>query len=110
MCQQPFSELASVSSRLAKEPGRLAGLETGRLDVLIDAPPQHREVEFNVQVYTASEKKYRPLRELSPIVDSMAKTQFDDCVKKVRIYGTEELRDALPESFDITTLIYRVLV
>jgi HD superfamily phosphohydrolase len=110
MRQKPFSELAVISSRLAKELGVVAGIETGRLDVLIDAPPQHREVEFNVQVYTASEKKYRPLRELSPIVDSMAKTQFDDCVKKVRIYGTEELREALPDDFDITTLIHKVLV
>jgi hypothetical protein len=39
----------------------------------------------------------------------MAKTQFDDCVKKVRIYGTEELRDALPENFDITTMMHKVL-
>jgi len=109
MRQKPFSELAVISSKLAKELGHVAGLEIGRLDVLIDAPPQHREVEFNVQVYTASEKKYRPLRELSPIVDSMAKTQFDDCVKKVRIYGTEELRNALPENFDITTLMHKVL-
>ncbi|MFM8727395.1 MAG: metal-dependent phosphohydrolase, partial [Planctomycetaceae bacterium] len=67
----------------------------GRLDLLVDAPPQHREVEFRVDIFLPSEQRFRPLREVSPIVDSMARTQFDDCVKKVRLFATPELRDAI---------------
>lgn len=94
---------------LAVELASATGLKINRLDILIDAPPQHREVEFRVDIYSASERRYRSLREVSPIVDSMARTQFDDCVKKVRIYATEEIRNALPENFDLTPVIQKVL-
>lgn len=107
--QKNYAELADCSSGLAREIAAITGRDVNRLDILIDAPPQHREVEFQVDIYSASEHQYRPLREVSPIVDSMARTQFDDCVKKVRIYGTEEVRDALPRNFDLTDLVQRVL-
>ena len=107
--QKSFGELCQLTSLLAKELAVGTGLDVNRLDILIDAPPQHREVEFRVDIYTASERCYRPLRELSPIVDSMARTQFDDCVKKVRIYVREELREALPKNFDLTPFVKCVL-
>ena len=107
--QKSFGELCQLTSLLAKELAVGTGLDVNRLDILIDAPPQHREVEFRVDIYTASERRYRPLRELSPIVDSMARTQFDDCVKKVRIYVREDLREALPKNFDLTPLVKFVL-
>jgi HD superfamily phosphohydrolase len=107
--QKTCNELAVCSSRLAAALASQIGVEVGRLDLLIDAPPQHREVEFKVDIYTNSEGRYRPLRELSPVVDSMARTQFDDCVKKVRIFGREELRNSLPERFDLTKLVQKVL-
>ena len=107
--QKSFGELCQLTSLLAKELAVRTGRDVNRLDILIDAPPQHREVEFRVDIYTASERRYRPLRELSPIVDSMARTQFDDCVKKVRIYVREDLREALPKNFDLTPLVKCVL-
>ena len=107
--QKSFGELCQLTSLLAKELAVRTGRDVNRLDILIDAPPQHREVEFRVDIYTASERRYRPLRELSPIVDSTARTQFDDCVKKVRIYVREDLREALPKNFDLTPLVKFVL-
>ena len=83
------------SVMLAERLGAAAGVSVGRLDLLVDAPPQHREVEFRVDIFLPSEQRFRPLREVSPIVDSMARTQFDDCVKKVRLFATAELRDAI---------------
>jgi hypothetical protein len=79
------------------------------MDVLIDAPPQHREVEFRVDVWFRSSKEYRPLREVSPIVDAMAKTQFDDCVKKVRIFVSPEIRDLIPASLSVDELVLDAL-
>ncbi|MEY3173065.1 MAG: hypothetical protein RLZZ436_978 [Planctomycetota bacterium] len=93
--QKSFSALAGCAEHLCGAIGQKLGRPVGRLDLLIDAPPLHREVEFRVDVWSAADRRFRPLREISPIVDSMARTQFDDCVKKVRIFATAELRSEL---------------
>ena len=56
-------------------------------EMLFDAPPVEREVEFNVEVYFPKEDRYRPLGEVSPVVRTLAKEQFDDYVKRVRIFA-----------------------
>lgn len=96
--QRSYPELAELSSKLTEQlawhiPGSLQPF-----DLLIDAPPLKREVEFRVDVLSTTEKLYRPLREVSPVVDAMARTQFDDCVKKVRIFGSESVAARLSES------------
>jgi hypothetical protein len=54
--------------------------------VLFDAPPVKREVEFNVQIHFPKEQCFRPLGEVSPVVHTLATKQFDDYVKRVRIF------------------------
>lgn len=76
-----------LSRQLAEELSRVTARPVAPVELLIDAPPLHREVEFRVDVRLTREGTWRPLRDLSPIVDAMARTQFDDCVKKVRIFG-----------------------
>ncbi|MEY3459757.1 MAG: hypothetical protein RL215_2914 [Planctomycetota bacterium] len=93
--QKSFTQVADCAQTLCSELQQKLGRPIGRLDVLIDAPPLHREVEFRVDVRTSADQRFRPLREISPIVDSMARTQFDDCVKKVRLFATPELRETL---------------
>jgi HD superfamily phosphohydrolase len=93
--QKTFTQVAGCAELLCRELQQKLGRPIGRLDVLIDAPPLHREVEFRVDVRISGDRRFRPLREISPIVDSMARTQFDDCVKKVRLFATEELRETL---------------
>jgi predicted nucleotidyltransferase len=65
---------------------------------LLDAPPIEREVEFNVDVYYAKERRYRSLGDVSPVVRALAKEQFDDYVKRVRVFAhprvAAELRDS----------------
>jgi len=56
-------------------------------EVLLDAPPVEREVEFNVDVHFAKEDRYRGLSEVSPVVRTLAKEQFDDYVKRVRVFA-----------------------
>lgn len=107
--QLSFPQLAGMSDRMTDEISRVTGRSFSRLSILIDAPPLHREVEFRVDVYQKSDRCFRPLRELSPVVDSMARTQFDDCVKRVRIYGSEALRSAIPDQFCWQSLIERLL-
>ena len=54
-------------------------------EILIDAPSQTREIEFRVMIRTAP-GRFRPLKEVSPVVRALAVEQFDDQVKRVRIY------------------------
>jgi len=93
--QKSFPALAACAEQLCSKLQQKLGRPVSRLDLLIDAPPLHREVEFRVDVWSATDHRFRPLREISPIVDSMARTQFDDCVKKVRLFATPELRSDL---------------
>ncbi len=83
---QPFEFLVRCSRALATELSRRTATEISPVDVLIDAPPPHREVEFRVPVFFRRENVYRPLSEVSPVVDSLGKRQFDDCVKRVRVF------------------------
>ena len=68
--------------------------------MLFDAPPVRREVEFHVEVFFPKEDVYRTLAEVSPAVHTLARQQFDDYVKRVRIFVhpglIAELRDAKP--------------
>jgi hypothetical protein len=61
-------------------------------ELLIDAPPAEREVEFRLTVREPREGdsscvSWRRLEELSPVVRSLAHEQFDDLVKRVRIFA-----------------------
>ncbi|MCA9063496.1 MAG: HD domain-containing protein [Planctomycetaceae bacterium] len=87
--QLSYSEVAGWSDRMAEAINVEFGLSLRRLDILIDAPPRHREVEFKVDIFVPTQQRYRSLREVSPIVDAMARTRFDDSVKKVRIFAEE---------------------
>ena len=57
-----------------------------RTRCLIDAPPAKLEVDFNIDVYFAKENVYRRFGDISPVVRTLAHEQFDDYVKRVRIF------------------------
>ena len=58
-----------------------------RTKLLFDAPPVAREVQFDVEIYFPKENRYRPLGEVSPVIRTLATEQFDDYVKRVRIFA-----------------------
>lgn len=88
---RPFEFLVRCSEELAAELSRRPGMQLSPMDVLIDAPPPHREIEFRVPIFFPRENVYRPLSEVSPVVESLGKRQFDDCVKRVRIFARPSL-------------------
>jgi hypothetical protein len=53
---------------------------------LVDAPPNELEVQFNVDVFYPKQNVYRRLGDVSPVVRTLALEQFDDYVKRVRIF------------------------
>jgi HD superfamily phosphohydrolase len=87
LARRPFDFLVQCGARLATDLGREIGQELSAADILIDAPPGNREVEFQVDIFFPKENVYRPLREVSPVVRALAGTQFDDYVKRVRIFA-----------------------
>lgn len=90
LARRPFEFLARCGAHLAAGLGKAIGERLSPVDVLIDAPPGNREVEFQVDIFFPKEQRYRPLREVSPVVRALAGTQFDDYVKRVRIYAHPE--------------------
>ena len=88
---RPYAELAAVAVALA---GRLNIEGLAPTDLLLDAPPVHREVQFRIDVLDAGGVP-RPLSDVSPVTRTLAAEQFDDHVKRVRLYGHPRLRAAL---------------
>jgi HD superfamily phosphohydrolase len=98
LARRPYRELLSCADSLIGVLNSRPQFKSNRIDrtdIIIDAPPAHREVEFNVPVYFPKEDVYRPLAEVSPIIESLARTQFDDYVKRVRIFAHKELCEEL---------------
>jgi hypothetical protein len=87
LARRPYSELVVCATRLAERLAAELRVKMIPTDVLIDAPPPDREVEFDVEIYFVKENVYRPLDAVSPVVETLARTQFDDYVKRVRIFA-----------------------
>ncbi|MDO5553084.1 MAG: HD domain-containing protein [Planctomycetia bacterium] len=78
-------------------------------DILIDSPPAEKEVEFKIDVYYPREDRYRPLADVSPVVRSLAQEQFDDYVKRVRIFARGPVAKHLRQAGNLSALIREIL-
>ena len=87
LARRPFDYLVRCGARLADDLGREIGEPLLATEILIDAPPGDREVEFRVDIFFPKEGRYRALGDVSPVVRALAGTQFDDYVKRVRIFA-----------------------
>jgi hypothetical protein len=91
LARRPYPWLAACSQQFAQ----LASTALGRIvaphEILFDAPPVDREVEFNIDVYAHKDRRYRPLGDVSPVVQALARRQFDDYVKRVRVFASERV-------------------
>ncbi len=86
MAQRPYAELVKFSERIAAGLSRAMGEAVAPHEVLVDAPPAKLEVDFKIDVYFAKQDVYRPLGDISPVVRTLAREQFDDYVKRVRVF------------------------
>ena len=86
LARKPFKHLLGISEELIDGLSAVTRIKLSPTDILIDAPPPGREVEFRVPIYFPKEDLYRPLHQVSPVVESLAQTQFDDYVKRVRVF------------------------
>ena len=83
---RPFNEIVALSNQLVAAVNSERRLDLNPMQLLIDAPPPHREIEFEIDVFFPKRDIFRPLREVSPVVDTLAARQFDDWVKRVRVF------------------------
>lgn len=90
--RRPFSVLVSCAEKLADRLNAYSRVKIAATDVLIDAPPVKLEVQFNLDVKqreaagSNSEPQFMPLGQLSPVVSALATNQFDNFVKRVRVF------------------------
>lgn len=94
LARRPYWWLVTCAERLAERlaprcPDGLLGA-----DVLIDAPPVKLEVDINVDV-VGRDGNVRPLGDVSPVASALAREQFDDQVKRVRVFVRVDRREAI---------------
>jgi HD superfamily phosphohydrolase len=107
LARRPYETLLEVGRALAQRLADYIHVPLGANDVLIDAPPAKLEVQFKIDVRSA-QGEYRPLSQLSPVVRALAEKQFDDIVKRVRIFIASEFRSQV-QSAPIPSLLRAAL-
>ena len=78
-------------------------------DILFDAPPVERELEFNIQIHYAKQDRYRQFAEVSPIVRTFEHGRFDDYVKRVRVFASPAVVDSLRGLSDLRALVEQAI-
>ena len=82
---QPYQQLCELADQYSMDANAVP------LSVLLDAPPVKKEVEIRIDVFFPKSGQYRALEDISPVVRAMAKEQFDDYVKRVRIFAHSDV-------------------
>jgi uncharacterized protein len=109
LARRPYQDLLDASHKIAAAVGQRLGQLIADHEVLVDAPPTEREVDFNIEVYFPKQNVYRPLGEISPMVRALAREQFDDYVKRVRIFVHPRIADAARKIPDLPKQLARAL-
>ncbi|MBI1246495.1 HD domain-containing protein [bacterium] len=104
IARRPYDWLVDLSDQFATALSRHLGRRVAPHEILIDAPPVKLEVQFNIDVLDTKTGKYRGLGEVSPMVETLAKRQFDDYVKKVRIFIHPRLVESIGSDKSIESL------
>ncbi|MFM9059449.1 MAG: HD domain-containing protein [Planctomycetaceae bacterium] len=112
---RPYAAMAAVSARLADLVSSRLGRPVPADAILIDAPPAEKEVEFRLQVRERPAREtgsrgnpgpaWRRLEDVSPLVRSLAHEQFDDLVKRVRIFAAPEMAEAVASCDGLEALV-----
>lgn len=105
LARRPYAWLVACSEHFADVASRRLGTRIAPHEILFDAPPVKLEVQFQVDVYFPKEQCYRPLGDVSPVVRTLAQQQFDDYVKRVRIFVHPRLAESLRQRTDLDQLL-----
>ncbi len=109
LAQRPYAWLVRRAEELAELASRTIGQTIAPHEILLDAPPVEREVEFNVDVRFTKENRFARLGSISPVVRTLAQEQFDDYVKRVRVFCHARVANRLRSVGDFSDLISRAI-
>jgi hypothetical protein len=109
LARRPFDWLVRASDELAANLSARLKKAISPGQILFDAPPVEREVEFNIEILFAKEGRYRAFGEVSPIVRTFENQRFDDYVKRVRVFVSPEIIESVRELRDIRSLVVRAI-
>ena len=94
LARRPYWWLVALSDRLSEIIESRFGIQIRASEILIDAPPVELEVDINIDVI-GRDGTIRTLGEVSPVASALADRQFDDQVKRVRVFVAAKHRDSL---------------
>lgn len=109
LARRPYPWLVACAEQFATVLSTALGRVVAPHEILFDAPPIEREVEFDVDIYFTKEDVYRALGDVSPVVRTLATEQFDDYVKRVRIFAHPRLHPHLAPLDNIPQLLDKTL-
>lgn len=109
LARRPYESLLQCTERLADALGEKLGARAAAHELLLDAPPVKLEVQFRVDVFFSKEGIYRPLGEISPVVRTLAERQFDDYVKRVRLFASPRIARSLQDSGRVDELLLQAV-
>jgi HD superfamily phosphohydrolase len=95
LARRPYVWLVRCAERFAAIASSALGRVVAPHEILFDAPPVKLEVEFQIEVWFPKERCYRQLGDVSPVVKTLARQQFDDYVKRVRVFAHQRVAGEL---------------
>ncbi|QDT66999.1 HD domain protein [Calycomorphotria hydatis] len=105
IARRSYTDLLRLGEELVRELISAGVPDVRPTDIVIDAPPPGREVEFNVEIFFPKEQTYRKLASISPVTEALAQRQFDDYVKRVRIFVHPDHRANLQATGSLDILV-----
>lgn len=105
LSRRPYPWLFACAEHLAAMLSTALRRVVAPHEILFDAPPIAREVQCDIAIHFAKENRYRQLSDVSPVVRALATEQFDDYVKRVRIFAHPRIIDDLRRLENLPTLL-----
>ena len=109
LARKPYVWLATLAEQFATVAGPALGRIVAPHEILFDAPPMQCEIQFDVDVHYPKERRYRSLSDVSPVCRALAEQQFDDYVKRVRLFAHPRIADDLRSHPQLTDLIHEAV-
>jgi len=109
LARRPYVNLVATSDALATVLSQELGCRVAPHEVLFDAPPIALEVDLNIEIHLPKRDEYKSLEEVSPVVKTLAHQQFDDYVKRVRVFVHPRLAERSRCLSNIDTLVEKAI-